>query len=84
MSTDMASAEAGSVPDALDLMDEIHKRLSQAKGICRVIHGNPDAKATGDRSICDSLWAVDELIEEAQRAFNELKEVTAAGSQAQP
>ena len=52
---------------ALDLIDEINKKLEQSRGICEMVRTNPNAKAiTG--AISDSLWAVDELLEDAKKA----------------
>jgi hypothetical protein len=46
-------ASSGEQPrKAFDLRDEILKKLAQAKGICEVIRGNPDAKAINE-SISD-------------------------------
>ena len=72
MATSETIQAAESVPDAGDLRDEIAKKLSQAKGICIVIcemHGMANTPVSA------SLWAVDELIADVQRAFKELKAV---------
>jgi hypothetical protein len=62
-----------------DLRDEIQKKLSQASGICYVIRVCPDA-ATINESIRDSLWAVDELLEDAKKAVDELyQQLTSTG-----
>lgn len=80
MSNDMAStdptpASAGErLRKAVELRDEIYKKLAQAQGICGVIHGARDM-ALIEESIRDSMWAATELIEQAQTAFKELKEV---------
>jgi hypothetical protein len=72
MATDNPTATPESEPEsAFDLRDDIHKKLSQAKGICEVIRTNREAPAI-NRSISDSLWAVDELLEDAKNAVNEL------------
>jgi hypothetical protein len=70
-----SSGEGERSSKAHELRDEINKKLAQAKGICWVIHGGEDLAVIGDESIKDSLWAVDELIEQAQSAFKELKAV---------
>ena len=58
----------------MGLRDEIDKKLAQAKGICNLIHAGGDLGVIGDRSIKASLWAVDELIEDAEKAVDALYE----------
>jgi len=72
MSTVTAGTEASS--RAFALRDDIHIKLAQAKGVCRVIHGAEDMAVIGDRAIKDSLWVVDELLDAAKKAVDELCE----------
>jgi hypothetical protein len=71
MSEVTARAEAS--PDEqssreLDLHDEINRKLTQAKGICgALVHIN-----NIDSLIADSLWAAESLIEDAEKALEEL------------
>jgi hypothetical protein len=57
---------------AFDLRDDIHIKLAQAKGICRVIHGAGDLAEIGKDSIQYSLWVVDELLDDAKKAVDDL------------
>jgi hypothetical protein len=55
----------------LDLHDEINRKLTQAKGICgAMVHIN-----NIDSLIADSLWAAESLIEDAEKAVEELGEI---------
>jgi hypothetical protein len=55
----------------LDLHDEINRKLTQAKGICgALVHVN-----NIDAPIADSLWAAESLIEDAEKALEELGEI---------
>lgn len=67
----MSSVMTSSALSAFDLRDEIDKKLSQAKGICGVIRVGRDM-AMVEKEIRASLWVVDELIEDAEKAVNEL------------
>ena len=74
-STDPTLASSGERSSrALDLTDEINRRLAQAQGICDVIHGSSGHGS--HRGVNKGFaWAATELIEQAQTAFKELKAV---------
>jgi hypothetical protein len=74
MSDVMAGTEAS--PDeqssrAYDLSEEIDKKLAQARGICGVM-----LHVQGiDQPIAESMSAAEDLIEDAQKAFTELRHI---------
>ena len=69
-----ASAEALSEEQSsrgYDLCEEITKKLTQAKAVC----GAMMSSAKADTIIADSLWAAESLIEDAEKAFDELRDI---------
>jgi hypothetical protein len=70
MSADVASTEAGTLPDAIKWKDEIDKKLCQGLAICRMVLDVEDVADT----IKDSLWAVDDLIEDTIKGIDALYE----------
>jgi hypothetical protein len=74
MSKVKASAEATSDEQSsrgYDLCEEIDKKLTQAKGVCGALLSSAQA----DTIIADSLWAAESLIEDAEKAFEELRDI---------
>ncbi|MGI8426722.1 MAG: hypothetical protein ACR2M4_09050 [Actinomycetota bacterium] len=54
-----------------DLCEELDKKLTQAKGVCgAMMHMNNIDAITGE-----SLWALESLIEDAEKAFEELRDI---------
>jgi hypothetical protein len=66
-------SEAGTMPNATNLKDEIDKKLAQADGILSVTRCARDF-LDRESPICDALWAASELIEDSKRAVQELYE----------
>jgi hypothetical protein len=54
-----------------DLCEEIDKKLGQARGICGVLM---EAQSIDD-PISEALSAAEELIEDAEKAFDELRDI---------
>ncbi|MGH8590578.1 MAG: hypothetical protein ACREXX_14960 [Gammaproteobacteria bacterium] len=54
---------------ARELTEEIEKKLAQARSVCGLVMHMKDI----DSLIADSLWTAESLIEDAGKAFGELK-----------